>query len=117
MCLIFVCKLKIRFEFYLGGRAEPKYLMVSDPSAMKKDRLHIYRISAKELFKNKNIKNTNQETSKANSIKIIKPITNEDTPIKQTKEILIYTKYRYEAKFGPSEELQDMEVDVETTIK
>ena len=26
-------------------------------------------------------------------------------------------KYEYEAKFGPSEELYDMEVDVETTIK
>ena len=51
MCLICICKLKSRFEFYIGERAEPKYLMVSDPSAMEKDRLHIYRILAKDLLK------------------------------------------------------------------
>ena len=62
--------------------------MVPDPKPMKTDRLHIYRIFAKELLKR--IKNVDQETTKANSIKIIKPITNENTPIKQTKKLLIY---------------------------
>ena len=57
--------------------------MVSGPSATKKDRLHIYRILAKELLKR--IENTDQQTTKANSIQRIKPITNESTPIKQTK--------------------------------
>ena len=33
------------------------------------------------------------------------------------KKLLIVVKYEYEAKFGPSEELYDIEVDVETTIK
>jgi hypothetical protein len=47
----------------------------------------------------------------------MKPITNENTPIKQTKKTLIYIKYEDEAKFGPSEELYDMAVDAETTIK
>ena len=30
---------------------------------------------------------------------------------------MIYIKYEYEAKFGPREELYDMTIDVETTIK
>ena len=33
------------------------------------------------------------------------------------KKLLICVKYEYELKFGPREELYDMEVDVETTIK
>ena len=33
------------------------------------------------------------------------------------KRILIFVKYEYESKFGPSEELYDMKVDTQTTIK
>ena len=84
MCSICICKLKIKFDFYIGENAEATYLMVSDLIPMKKVRLHIYRILAKGLLK-KNIKNNTQETSKSNNIKIIKPITHENTPIKQTK--------------------------------
>ena len=42
MSLICICKLRIRLDFYIGETAEPKYLMVSDPRTMKKDRLHTY---------------------------------------------------------------------------
>ena len=34
-----------------------------------------------------------------------------------TKKLLIFVKYDYESKFGPCEELYDMKVDAETTIK
>ena len=65
----------------------------------------------------KSIKNAEQRTTQSNSIEIIKPITNENTPKKQSKKPLIYIKYEYEAKFGPSEELYDMEVYDEATIQ
>ena len=35
MCLICICKLKIRFDFYIGESAESNYLMVSDLIPMK----------------------------------------------------------------------------------
>jgi len=84
MCFICACKLKIRFDLYIGEKAVAKYLIVSDPITMKKDRLHTYRILAKELLKSN--KNANQGTTQPNSIKIVKPSTNENTPIKPTKK-------------------------------
>jgi hypothetical protein len=33
------------------------------------------------------------------------------------KHMLIFVKYEYESKFGSCEELYDMKVDVETTLK
>ena len=70
--------------------------MSYDSRTMKKDRLNLYRTLTKEL--SKSIKNADQETTQANSIKNIKPITNENTftsidPIKQTNKTLIYIKY------------------------
>ena len=89
MCLICICRLEIRFDFYIGEKADAIYIMVSDPIAMKKDRIHIYRLLANELLKN--IKNGDQETTKANNINIVKPITYENIDtIKQIKNIDIY---------------------------
>jgi len=34
-----------------------------------------------------------------------------------TKQLLLFVKYEYESKFGPCEELYDMIIDAETTIK
>ena len=36
---------------------------------------------------------------------------------KQLKKLLIFVKYEYGAKFGPCEEVYDMTIDSETTIK
>ena len=65
MCLTCICKLRIRFDFYIGERRRPTYLMVSDPITMKKDRLHINKILAKELLKSIK-KNNNQRTTQSN---------------------------------------------------
>ena len=42
MCLICICKFKIRVDFYIEEKVDAISIMVADPIPMKKDRLHIY---------------------------------------------------------------------------
>ena len=90
--------------------------MVSGPIPMKKDRLRIYRILAKKLLLKTPTKRQPKRVALNNKTYYTWKHTNKSRPNKINWKILIYKKMN-KAKFGPSEELYDMEVDVEPTIK